>query len=144
MPRSSERLRAPTPTLAFLATARARVGAAIPGWPALIPTAIDLLIEERLLATDSVALKDPETGEESRVVTLEPAHEALLRQTSQRPVPGLARASRTTASPLGSTRLIAPIWRNAARGKSSIRRCNCRTISSVPATRIPICCTARA
>ena len=41
---------------------------------------IDLLIEERLLATDSVAVKDAQTGEESRVVTLEPAHEALLRQ----------------------------------------------------------------
>jgi hypothetical protein len=41
---------------------------------------IDLLIEERLLATDTVTVKDLETGEESRVVTLEPAHEALLRQ----------------------------------------------------------------
>jgi hypothetical protein len=41
---------------------------------------IDLLVEERLLATDTVATKDAATGVESRVVTIEPAHEALLRQ----------------------------------------------------------------
>ncbi len=41
---------------------------------------IDLLVEERLLATDTVATKDAATGAESRIVTIEPAHEALLRQ----------------------------------------------------------------
>jgi tetratricopeptide (TPR) repeat protein len=41
---------------------------------------IDLLVEERLLATDTVATKDVATGAESRVITIEPAHEALLRQ----------------------------------------------------------------
>ena len=41
---------------------------------------IDLLVEERLLATDTQAMKDPQTGAESRTVTIEPAHEALLRQ----------------------------------------------------------------
>src|SRR5208282_2860462 len=38
------------------------------------------LVEERLLATDTVATKDAATGAESRIVTIEPAHEALLRQ----------------------------------------------------------------
>ena len=37
---------------------------------------IDLLVEERLLSTDSIVSKDAE----SRIATIEPAHEALLRQ----------------------------------------------------------------
>jgi formylglycine-generating enzyme required for sulfatase activity len=41
---------------------------------------IELLVEERLLATDTVVAKNGATGEERRVVTIEPAHEALLRQ----------------------------------------------------------------
>ena len=41
---------------------------------------IDLLVEERLLSTDTHEAKDPQTGAERRVVTIEPAHEALLRQ----------------------------------------------------------------
>ncbi len=41
---------------------------------------IDRLIEERLLSTDTMTAVDPATGRESRVVTIEPAHEALLRQ----------------------------------------------------------------
>jgi formylglycine-generating enzyme required for sulfatase activity len=40
---------------------------------------IELLVDERLLATDTVAAKDA-TGTEKRIVTIEPAHEALLRQ----------------------------------------------------------------
>jgi hypothetical protein len=40
---------------------------------------IDLLTEERLLSTDTVLEKDA-TGAEVRVATIEPAHEALLRQ----------------------------------------------------------------
>ncbi len=40
---------------------------------------IQLLVEERLLATDTEAIKDAARGVESRVVTIEPAHEALLR-----------------------------------------------------------------
>ncbi len=41
---------------------------------------IDLLVEERLLSTDTHETKDPQTGAERRLVTIEPAHEALLRQ----------------------------------------------------------------
>ena len=41
---------------------------------------IDLLVEERLLATNVQAAKNPQTGAESRIATIEPAHEALLRQ----------------------------------------------------------------
>lgn len=41
---------------------------------------IDLLIEERLLSSDSVEAKDPATGEATSIVTIEPTHEALLRQ----------------------------------------------------------------
>ncbi len=41
---------------------------------------IDLLVEERLLATDVVVVKDAESGVETRTATIEPAHEALLRQ----------------------------------------------------------------
>ena len=41
---------------------------------------IDLLVEERLLTTDTRTTKDPQTGAESLTVTVEPAHEALLRQ----------------------------------------------------------------
>jgi WD40 repeat protein len=41
---------------------------------------IDLLVEERLLTTSIQTTKDPSTNAESRIVTIEPAHEALLRQ----------------------------------------------------------------
>jgi hypothetical protein len=41
---------------------------------------IEFLVEERLLATDTATTKDAATGAESRAVTIEPAHEALLRQ----------------------------------------------------------------
>ncbi len=41
---------------------------------------IDLLVEERLLSTDTIRVKDPVSGEDKRVATIEPAHEALLRQ----------------------------------------------------------------
>lgn len=40
---------------------------------------IDLLVEERLLSTDTVSAKDA-TGKEVYLATIEPAHEALLRQ----------------------------------------------------------------
>jgi hypothetical protein len=40
---------------------------------------INLLVEERLLSTDTVIVKDA-SGAEIRVPTIEPAHEALLRQ----------------------------------------------------------------
>ncbi len=41
---------------------------------------IDLLVEERLLSTDTIRVKDPVSGEDKRIATIEPAHEALLRQ----------------------------------------------------------------
>ena len=41
---------------------------------------VELLVEQRLLATDTVVVKDAATGSEKRIVTVEPAHEALLRQ----------------------------------------------------------------
>jgi hypothetical protein len=41
---------------------------------------IDLLVEERLLSADTRATRDTESGEETRDSTLEPTHEALLRQ----------------------------------------------------------------
>jgi hypothetical protein len=41
---------------------------------------INLLVDERLLSTDTVVDKDGAAGVETRVVTIEPAHEALLRQ----------------------------------------------------------------
>lgn len=47
--------------------------------PAEAVALIDLLIEERLLSTDTVPEKDA-AGNEIRVPTIEPAHEALLRQ----------------------------------------------------------------
>jgi WD40 repeat protein len=43
---------------------------------------IDLLVEERLLSVNARATRDPKTGEETRQSTIEPAHEALLRQWS--------------------------------------------------------------
>lgn len=39
---------------------------------------IDLLVEQRLLATDRVAVREGDTGQTE--ITIEPAHEALLRQ----------------------------------------------------------------
>jgi hypothetical protein len=42
---------------------------------------IDLLVEERLLSTDTMATKDT-LGAEARIATIDPAHEALLRQWS--------------------------------------------------------------
>jgi len=48
--------------------------------PAEAAPLIQLLVEERLLATDTGVTKDARTGVESPVVTIEPAHEALLRQ----------------------------------------------------------------
>jgi formylglycine-generating enzyme required for sulfatase activity len=41
---------------------------------------LELLVDQRLLATDTLVLKDPATGKENRIVTIEPGHEALLRQ----------------------------------------------------------------
>ena len=41
---------------------------------------VELLVEQRLLATDTVVVKDAAAGSEKRIVTVEPAHEALLRQ----------------------------------------------------------------
>ena len=41
---------------------------------------IDLLVEERLLSGDTRAARDSKTGEETRESTIEPTHEALLRQ----------------------------------------------------------------
>jgi WD40 repeat protein len=41
---------------------------------------IDLLVEERLLSVDTRSTLDPQTGEETRESTIEPTHEALLRQ----------------------------------------------------------------
>jgi hypothetical protein len=41
---------------------------------------IDLLVEERLLSVDTRLARDSKTGEEIRESTIEPTHEALLRQ----------------------------------------------------------------
>ena len=41
---------------------------------------IELLVEERLLSSDTRAERDPASGAETRTATVEPAHEALLRQ----------------------------------------------------------------
>ncbi|SEE86480.1 WD-40 repeat-containing protein [Rhizobiales bacterium GAS191] len=41
---------------------------------------IEFLVDERLLSTDTLLAKDPQTQAETRVATIEPAHEALLRQ----------------------------------------------------------------
>jgi hypothetical protein len=41
---------------------------------------IDLLVEERLLSADTRVTRDPKTGEGTRESTIEPTHEALLRQ----------------------------------------------------------------
>jgi WD40 repeat protein len=41
---------------------------------------IDLLVEERLLSADTRLMRDPNTGEETHESTIEPTHEALLRQ----------------------------------------------------------------
>ena len=41
---------------------------------------IDLLVEERLLSRDTRATIDPASGKEARESTIEPTHEALLRQ----------------------------------------------------------------
>lgn len=41
---------------------------------------IDLLVEERLLSVDTRVTRNAKTGEETRESTIEPTHEALLRQ----------------------------------------------------------------
>ncbi len=41
---------------------------------------IDLLVEERLLSSDTRAERDPTSRAETRAATIEPTHEALLRQ----------------------------------------------------------------
>jgi formylglycine-generating enzyme required for sulfatase activity len=41
---------------------------------------LDLLVEERLLSADTRLTRDPNTAEEIRESTIEPTHEALLRQ----------------------------------------------------------------
>jgi formylglycine-generating enzyme required for sulfatase activity len=48
--------------------------------PAEAAPLIELLVDERLLATDVVTSKDSTTGKEIRTDTIEPTHEALLRQ----------------------------------------------------------------
>ena len=47
--------------------------------PAEAAPLIDLLVEERLLTADTRTERGP-TGDETRIATIEPAHEALLRQ----------------------------------------------------------------
>lgn len=41
---------------------------------------VDLLVEERLLSVDTRVARDSKTGEEKQESTIEPTHEALLRQ----------------------------------------------------------------
>jgi len=48
--------------------------------PADVAPLIDLLVEERLLSIGARETRDPQTGEETRESTIEPTHEALLRQ----------------------------------------------------------------
>jgi WD40 repeat protein len=48
--------------------------------PAEAGPLIDLLVEERLLSVDTRSTLDPQTGGETRESTIEPTHEALLRQ----------------------------------------------------------------
>ncbi len=48
--------------------------------PAEAAPLIELLVEERLLSTDVRRARDPGTGAEAQVRTIEPTHEALLRQ----------------------------------------------------------------
>src|SRR5208283_5977258 len=48
--------------------------------PAEAAPLINLLVEERLLSVDTRSTRDPNTGEETRQSTIEPTHEALLRQ----------------------------------------------------------------
>ena len=48
--------------------------------PAEAAPLIGLLVEERLLSTDTQRSRDPVTGEDVRTATIEPTHEALLRQ----------------------------------------------------------------
>ena len=48
--------------------------------PAEAEPLVDLLIEERLLSTDTELVKNLETGVDARIATIEPTHEALLRQ----------------------------------------------------------------
>jgi formylglycine-generating enzyme required for sulfatase activity len=48
--------------------------------PAEAATLVELLVDERLLATDATKSKNALTGEDVWTTTIEPAHEALLRQ----------------------------------------------------------------
>jgi WD40 repeat protein len=48
--------------------------------PAEAAPLIDLLVEERLLSVDTRSTRDPKTGAETHQSTIEPTHEALLRQ----------------------------------------------------------------
>jgi tetratricopeptide (TPR) repeat protein len=48
--------------------------------PAEAVPLIDLLVEERLLSSDTALTSDVATGQTTRVATIEPTHEALLRQ----------------------------------------------------------------
>ena len=48
--------------------------------PAEAAPLIDLLVEERLLSVDTRSTRAPATREETRELTIEPTHEALLRQ----------------------------------------------------------------
>ena len=48
--------------------------------PAEAAPLIDLLVEERLLSVDTRVSRDSKTGDETRESTIEPTHEALLRQ----------------------------------------------------------------
>ena len=67
---------------------------------------IDLLVEERLLSTDAQSGKDAVTGEESSSATIEPAHEALLRQWSL--LEGLAIGRLRAAGRIGGNQARRP------------------------------------
>ena len=71
---------------------------------------LDLLVEERLLSTDVRRELDPATGRERRVKTIEPAHEALLRNWSV--LADWLAADITLLSTLEEVKRAATVWRD--------------------------------
>ncbi len=84
--------------------------------PAESAPLIDLLVEERLLSVDTRSMHDPRSGVEIRESTIEPTHEALLRQWSL--LQGWLTEDFGLLSTLEGAKLAARDWDANARGDS--------------------------
>ncbi len=96
---------------------------------------IDLLVEERLLTTDFTTERDRVTGVERQVMTIEPAHEALLRQWTK--LQGWLEEDRGFLTSLESVKRAARDWDAHARSPAWLAHQGLRLEEAVALDRRP-------